>query len=86
MVLVVLGTSTVQCTSLKTYSEIFYVVSKEFNVTSAPEQTFSGNIESVHYRGAMAAALVCSYEWPISDGYPEITSSADEIEFPKLGI
>ncbi len=80
------GTLTVNCTSLSTYFDVLCVVSEEYKVTCAPGQEFSGTIEGMRDRGVMASALVSSYEWPISDGSPETSSSADAIEFSKLEV
>ncbi len=78
-------TLTIRCTSLNTCFDVFLVVGKEFKVTCAPGDKFSGMIEGLRDKGIVASAQVISYKWPILNPYDKITSSvSDAIELSKL--
>ena len=81
------GTLTVQCKDLVSYCDVFIAVSEAFYVTCDPGQIYSGTIEGIRGIDPLASErLVSEYQWPISDGSPATSSSAEFTEFSALGI
>ena len=80
------GTLTVQCTSRTSYCDVFIYVGEAFYVACDPGQAHIGTINGMRPRGPMASSVVSSYIWPISDDSFETASSAEAIDFSKLGI